>query len=170
MLETLPVIGPGIVKDGAVLPKVAASESEAQVLSETVQDFPRGANVKLDQQKAKALLRCLLVLDAIIRGMDHSDADFRNFRQKAPLRSHLKKHGDKLPELARFVCRDEPNSGLTLNYDSIFSEIAALWSANWPGIDAERAYRLICTCIPRALSISQNDKMSKIFAYVTSQH
>lgn len=125
--------------------------------------------MKLDQQKAKALLRCLVVLDTIIRGMDHSDADFRNFRQKAPLRRHLRKHGDKLPELARFVCRDEPNSGLTLNCDSIFSEISALWSANWPGIDAERAYRLICTCIPRALSISQSDKMSKIFAEIRDE-
>lgn len=169
LLESLPVIGPNIVKDGPVLHKVAAREREVQVIPEKVQVLPRGTNVKLDQQRAKALLRCLIVLDAIIRGMDHSDADFRNFRQKAPLRRRLKKHEAELPELARFVCRDEANSGLTLNCDSILSEIAVLWSASRPGIDAEHAYQLICTYFPRALSINQNDKMSKIFSEIRDE-
>jgi len=161
MLEELPVVG----RDGLRPQYLRTKESKVQVEPESAQVFPtRGTGVKLDQQGAKALLRCLLVLDASIRGLDHSNADFRNFRVKAPLRRSLRDRGENLSELMRFLGRDESNSGLTLDFESILRETAELWSESKPGIDTERVYQMICRYFPSALQIRQTDKMSRIFS------
>jgi hypothetical protein len=118
---------------------------------------------KLDAEQSKALRRCILILDAIIRKDDHSSAIFHSWLMKAPLKRLLKRMGNKPPTLERFIL-NQWNSGITIDIEKLLSELVEIWTESNKQIDLEGARKLIDDYFPTAMRIgSRDDQMNLIF-------
>jgi hypothetical protein len=128
--------------------------------SEQTPDF-RGT-LRLNAEKAKALGRPILILDAAIRQQDHSDGEFRGWRNNATNKL-LKEHRTAYPCLCSFL--DERSFvGITLDFEKLVSELVAKWSdASTTQMDQERIRSLINRYFPIAIKIKLNDRMSAVF-------
>jgi len=118
---------------------------------------------KYSAEESKALRRCILILDAIIRQEDHSVASVSNWLMKAPLKILLRRKKEKVPlTLERFVLK-QGASGITIDIEVLLSELVAIWAENDKQIDTERARKLIIDYFPIALAIKPQEKMDLIF-------
>jgi len=124
---------------------------------------------KLDAERAKALRRCVMMLDALIRQHDHSSATCHSWLPKAPLKAVLKRKTGKLPRLGQFILPREPNGGITLDFEALLPELAAIWSEARPAVDLELARHLISDYFPTALRIKSRESMEDVFGAATSQ-
>jgi len=124
---------------------------------------------KLDGERARALRRCVMILDAVIRQHDHSSATCHSWLEKAPLRTALKRKAGKHPKLGQFIFPREPNGGITLDFEALLPELVAIWSEARPAVDLELARQLISDYFPRALRIKSRESMGHVFSAAASQ-
>ncbi len=153
-VEELPLMGqPGLV---AALPQV-----KQDLLEERERVFH--GLLRLSQQDGRALMRSVVVLDAIVRQDHHSAATFHAWRAKSPLRQLLSKDGQGRPELRKLVLETQ-NRGVTLDFEKVLSELAELWSASWRDAeDRERIRAVINSYYPVGAAIKGLDRMAAVF-------
>ncbi|MGO9231489.1 MAG: hypothetical protein ACLQKA_20050 [Bryobacteraceae bacterium] len=123
----------------------------------------------LDGARAKALRRCVIILDAVIRQHDHSSATCHSWLQKAPLKALLKQKAGEHPKLQRFIFPREPASGITLDFEALLPELVAIWSDALPAANQELARRLISDYFPKALGIRPRETMDHVLSAASSQ-
>jgi hypothetical protein len=117
---------------------------------------------KLDPEQSRALRRCVLILDAIIRRTDHSAAIYRAWKGRSPLKRLLWQKGEKPPTLDLFILK-QGNSGITIDLEVLLSELATIWAESGKQIDPETARQLIVDYFPTAMKIKPHDEMHLIF-------
>jgi len=130
---------PKIVQSDLTLPDASSDETEATLL-------PFHGVLRLDAERVKALGRCILVLDSVIRHEDHSSATFHSWRNKSPLKRSVK--GTSQTPILRKLLFDT-QSGLLV-------ELADLWGV----LDARG---LIAGYFPAASRIRAHDVMNVVF-------
>jgi hypothetical protein len=119
--------------------------------------------LRLAAEEVKALGRCVMILDAVIRGDDFSKATFHSWREKAPLKRLLRKGAKKPPVLKQLVL-EVHNKGTELSFETLLSELAGIWHNNDGGsFNLERARDLINHYFPVALGIKGQSRMPDIF-------
>jgi hypothetical protein len=122
--------------------------------------------MRLSPNDAKAVARCIMVLDAVVRGRDHSDAVFRTWRGQSrsqPLKYFLNHNPEGYPTL-RFFLFEKGNSGLELDFEEVLVELNKIWSsAKKRQIDRERIRALIISYHPVADKITSHALMTRIF-------
>jgi hypothetical protein len=122
--------------------------------------------IRLSANDAKAVARCVMILDAIVRGRDHSEAVFRTWRgqnRSQPLKYLLIHTPGKYPVIRSFIF-EKGNSGLVLDFEGTINEIAELWSAaRKRTIGRERIRALIASYYPIASEVTANDRMTAVF-------
>ncbi|HSY52952.1 MAG TPA: hypothetical protein VK785_00815 [Opitutaceae bacterium] len=122
--------------------------------------------MRLGAGDAKAVARCVMILDAIVRGRDHSVAIFRTWRaqnRSQPLK-YLLIHNPKLYPALRSFLFEKGNSGLMLDFEAILAELTELWSlTRKQAIDSERIRSLITSYYPAANKVTSHEVMTGIF-------
>jgi hypothetical protein len=122
--------------------------------------------LRLDQQKAYALARCLMILDAVLRGRDHSNATFQAWRGEAvsqPLKRLLTDNNGSYPALRGFILV-RPSTGLSLDFEKVLSELIEIWSADRnKEFDLEQTRALISRYFQVAWRIRGHEQMASIF-------
>ena len=142
---------------------VGQIKSVEKILHEEILDF-RGT-LRLSGDKAATLGRAILILDAVIRQEDHSDATFKTWRgqdRSQPLKRFLKKNGAAYPFLRAFIS-EKRFSGTTLNFEKIVSEMAEIWSVSNSDMNQETARNFIGEFFPIAAGIAPSDRMHVVF-------
>jgi hypothetical protein len=118
--------------------------------------------MRLSAQEAKALARSIMILDAVIRHRDHSSATLHAWRGKAPLKGLLKKQNGNHSALRAAVL--ESQHGLTLNFEQVLSDLAAIWSkAGGRTVEPEQIRGLISRYFPAARPIRKHEQMTSVF-------
>jgi hypothetical protein len=142
------------------------------VQMQSVQNIPRKNTLKeipdfrgtlrLNAEKAKALGRPVLILDAVIHQQDHSDATFRGWRNRETNKL-LKEYSTAYPCLCSFL-NQRAFVGTTLDFERLILELVTKWSkASTLQIDQERVRSLINRYFPIAIMIRLSDRMSVVF-------
>lgn len=115
----------------------------------------------LSAEKVNALGRCVMVLDAVIRLRDHSEAEFHNWRMKAPLKSHPRTK--ESPVLSKLVLKTD-NRGMELDFENLIEEILAIWQEPYPHLQRDGTRVLIRNYFQEASQIKSHERMTTIFA------
>lgn len=123
---------------------------------------------KLDPIQSKALHRCVLIIDAVIRRADHSSAIYRAWKGRSPLKRLLWATDEKLPTLDLFILK-QGNSGITIDVETLLSELVTVWAKSGRQIDLEVAHKLIDLYFSIAVTIRSNDEMHLIFEAANRQ-
>jgi hypothetical protein len=122
--------------------------------------------LRLSAHETKALARCIMIIDAVIRHRDHSSATFQAWRgevRSQPFKRLLKQNGGSSPVLHTFVFETK-NSGVTLDFEAALVELVVIWSgACKMQLDLEHTRSLIDSYFPVALGIKQHEQMAAIF-------
>jgi hypothetical protein len=119
--------------------------------------------VRLSAKEVMTLARCIMILDSVVRRGDQSDANFVNWRMKAPLKRLLGQNEANYPILRSFVFKTE-NRGLTLDFEKVLAELVDIWSAlreTQPNPDRMRT--LLSDYFPIASEIKRHDQMTNVF-------
>lgn len=128
--------------------------------------------LRLSQNERKALSRCVLVLDAVVRNFDHSDATFKNWRgqdNSQPLKYFLKRNPGIHPTLRSFIL-ETGNRGVTLDFEIMIDELVALWSSA-PNVPPHREWirGLMLRYYPIASQIKSHETMPRVFETANKQ-
>lgn len=122
--------------------------------------------LRLSQQQAQTMGRCIMILDAVIRGFDHSAATLGAWRaqdRSQPMKYLLAEDSNSYPALRALVF-GAGNRGLTLDFEAILAELVTIWSDTpHRDVGAEHARALISQYFPVASDIRKHDKMDGIF-------
>lgn len=121
--------------------------------------------LRLDKDQANTLSRCILILHAIIRQQDHSDATFYSWRanQTKQIKNGLFPNLEAHPNLHSLLAR-QSTSGVTLNFEMLLSELSAIWPNIKTQFHQDSIRDLISGYFPIALEIkSEEDSMRPIF-------
>ncbi len=154
IIEVLPLIDQAELAQSPGL-----QQNRAQGEAKEGKPEPLQGTQRFNGERAKALGRCVLVLDAVIRREDRSGAKFKSWRNKdAPLKRLLKIRKNQHPLLRKLVL-EERNSGIELNFDALLLELVAIW----PGLELEDVRRLIGDYLPTASEVKQDEKMQRVF-------
>jgi hypothetical protein len=139
----------------------SVQEISPENTSEEIPDF-RGT-LRLNTEKARALGRPIIILDAVIRRQDHGDAGFRSWRSKRSNKL-LKEYSAAYPCLCSLFLDQGVFSGITLDFGKLISELAAKWSeARTIQMNQERVRSFINRYFPIAIKIRLTDRMSAVF-------
>jgi hypothetical protein len=133
------------------------------VLRKTIPIF-RG-NLRLSADKAKALSRSVLILDAIVRQRDHSEATFKSWRGKngQPMKHLLINNHTSYPNLRSFLF-GSTNRGITLDFEMLLEELAHIWlEAGKSEFNQENIRVMINNYFPIALKIKGHETMGVVF-------
>jgi len=114
---------------------------------------------EMSAKRAKAMGRCVMVLDAVIRGKDVSDATLHAWRPKSPLKTLLKTNDS--PILRELF--ETHNTMLKLDFEALLSELLAIWQGVRPDLHREGVRCLISGYFPTALDIPKSKLMKEIF-------
>lgn len=117
---------------------------------------------KLDPEQNRALRRCVLILDALIRRVDHSSATYRDWKVRPPLKRLLWQRAEKPRTLDLFILKQR-NSGTTVDIEALLSELIPIWEESGKQIDTELARALFERYFPIAIQIKPHDEMHLIF-------
>ncbi len=112
-------------------PKVVAQKRFGEkAVPESTQSF--SGTLRLSREKAAALGRTVLILDAVIRQRDHSDATFKTWRaqdRSQPLKKLLKSNDAVYPCLRAFLTQ-KGFAGTRLDFEKLLIELTEIWSTN----------------------------------------
>jgi len=131
---------------------------------------PFKGELVLSADDAKAYSRCIMILDAKVRGFDCSDATLHSWRgqdRSQPLKYLLKKDQNRYPFLFLFIM-GASNRGIKLDCEKILDELSCLWSAHLAKPpDRERVRNSLERYFPESKTIKSHDRMPVIFDHVT---
>lgn len=137
VVEKLPLIDQGVeLPHGATIPQ---NEPESAL----------EGDLALSARAHKNLSRSVLLLDAVVRGWDKSDASLRAWRnlRSQPSRRQITEKPDAYPALASLLLGQKTGVRLTLN--DVACELAAIWSGFQRGRHSEQSVlALINKCLP----------------------
>jgi hypothetical protein len=87
----------------------------------------------LSPRDHKTLSRSILILDAVIRGWDKSDASLRAWRSipTQPLRRQIQQYPDDFPTLTVLLLGEK--SGVQILMDDAAQELSVIWNQSQPG-------------------------------------
>ena len=143
---------------------IVQNQATEKILRDEAQNF--NGTLRLSGDKAAFLGRAILILDAVIRQCDHSDATFKGWRQTdrtQPLKKFLKDNKATYPQLRAFIS-EKGYSGITLDFEKIASELVEIWAGSCDSkINHEDVRRLINGYFPVAVKINAGDRMPAIF-------
>ena len=143
---------------------LAQRQSIEKIPREEIHNFK--GTLRLSGDKAANLGRAILIIDAVIRQRDHSDATFKGWRQterSQPLKKLLMNNKRVYPYLRAFISK-KGFSGITIDFEKIVSELVEIWSdSNNPKMNQENVRKLINRYFPVAVKISASDRMPAIF-------
>lgn len=127
-IERLPLIDQGIALDNS--PADSASHTRTSKLA---------GEVLLSSRDHKALFRSVLILDAVVRGWDKSDASLRAWRnlRSQPLKRDIQQNPNGFPTLFALLLGQK--TGTRVMIDDAAREIAVIWNKFQPGRHTERA-------------------------------
>jgi hypothetical protein len=82
----------------------------------------------LSSRDHKSLARSILILDAVVRGWDNSDASLRVWRglRSQPLRNQIQQHSQSYPALLTLLLGRK--DGARMIIDDVVRELAVIWS------------------------------------------
>jgi hypothetical protein len=152
-------------------PKLAA---QARAIQEDQEDKARAFQgvLRLSAHEAKALARCVMILDAVLRRRDHSSATFHAWRGQArsqPLKRLLTENKGSHPALRALVFEAQ-NRGITVDFEKVLSELVEIWSAaRGNSLDPEHTRKLVSRYFPVALPIRGHEQMAGIFEIARKQ-
>jgi hypothetical protein len=122
--------------------------------------------LRLSQSDGRSLARSVMILDAVIRGRDHSSASFQAWRsdpEYQPMKRLLAERQGNFPAL-RILILGRQNSGITVDFEQALSELVEIWSATESApFDAEHARQLVTGYFPIAERIRANEPMAAVF-------
>lgn len=129
-VEKLPLIDQDLLfgrRDSAIGPQ---AHNEANSL--------RG-ELSLSSREHKTISRSVLILDAVTRGWDKSDASLRAWRnlRSQPLRNDVRQNSSKYPALAVLLLGQK--TGVRVTIEEVARELCAIWSQFQPGRHSETA-------------------------------
>jgi hypothetical protein len=89
-------------------------------------------NIALSPRAHKNLSRSILILDAVIRGWDKSDATLRAWRnlRSQPLRRQIREHPEESPALVSRLLGEK--SGVRLTINDAARELSIIWNGFQP--------------------------------------
>jgi hypothetical protein len=126
--------------------------------------FVFGGDVILTPLQNKILARAVRVLDATVRGHDHSGAALKNWlaHRTQPLRCALSLSPDLFPAL-RALLESERQRGTRVSCDAIADDLAQLWSASGRAWNAEQVAFLVNNYWPIASLLKKFSAMPDVF-------
>jgi len=91
----------------------------------------------LSPRDHKTLSRSVLILDAVVRGWDKSDASLRAWRnlRAQPLRNHIQQHPQDFPTLTTLLLGRKEGARIMIN--DAARELSIIWSEFQPGKHSE---------------------------------
>jgi len=137
------------------------NESHDEAIEATAQNFQ--GILRLDGESVKALGRCVLILDSIIRHNDHSNARCHSWRDKAPLKRILKDDVDGNPILKQLILLKPGTIGMRIDFEALLSELIVIWENAPEKLAFEDVRRLIREYYPVASRIRGHAQMGKVF-------
>ena len=125
-VERLPLIDQGIVSNKSAID----SPSNNQTLSLT-------GELSLSPREHKTFFRSVLILDAVARGRDKSDASLRAWRnlRSQPLKDDIQHNASNFPALS--VLMGGNKTGVRIVIDDVARELSAIWNRFQPGRHSE---------------------------------
>jgi hypothetical protein len=87
--------------------------------------------IRLTRREAEALARCVMILDAVMRGHDRSGPRFECWRRRAtsqPLKRFLTQNDVVHPSL-RSLIFESKHGGITLDFEQVLLDLIAMWTA-----------------------------------------
>ena len=157
------------------LPLMDQSQTEALVYSHsfkpkspqasrtTVMTFE--GQITLSRDQTIGLNRAVLILDAIVRQQDHSDAILKAWLspKRNPLQKAIHENRRDLPEISQFLATDQ-HSGAKLSCETLFGELSAFWSkAASRQLDSHIVRDMISAYYPTACALKLGDRMREVF-------
>jgi hypothetical protein len=123
-------------------------------------------NDRLSAKEIKWLFRTIAILDAVVRGKDHSIATYKAWRtqeKSQPLKYFLLRNEDQYPDLFKFVFSAKKR-GAEVRLESLLSDLTRLWSAHLERSLQEGVVReLIESYSPEALVVKGHHQMKEVF-------
>ena len=123
---------------------------------------------KLDAEQSQALRRCILILDSVVRQTDHSNAVYRDWKIRPPLKRLLWKFVERPPALDQFILK-QGGSGTRVDIEPLLSELVKIWAKSGRQIGPEDVRKLIDDYFSTAMEIKPHDEMHLIFEEANSQ-
>lgn len=121
--------------------------------------------LRLSQKEAKGLVRCVKILDAVIRHCDHSGGTIHSWvgGRTQPLKRLLSEDNGRYPALGALLF-ERDNRGITCDFEKVLAELINVWSAaRGKQLDLEGTRSLVSRYFPLALQIGPRDQMAAIF-------
>jgi hypothetical protein len=126
VVEMLPLFDQGLVSE----------DTSIDLQTEKKSDYLTG-EVALSSRDHKNLSRSILILDAVIRGWDKSDASLRAWRnlRSQPLRRQIQKYSVDFPALSALLLGQK--YGIRVMIDDVTSEVSVIWNEFQPKCHTE---------------------------------
>ncbi len=126
--------------------------------------FLFAGDVILTPAQHKVLARAVRVLDATVRGHDHSAATLKNWlgHRTQPLRCALSLSPGLFPAL-RALLESERQRGTRVSCDAVADDLAQLWSASGRAWNAEQVAFLVNNYWPIASRLKKFSAMPAVF-------
>lgn len=119
----------------------------------------------LTRDETVGLNRAILILDAVVRQLDHSAAGLKVWTssKRNPLHKIISRSQKEFPELSEFLSWDK-HSGVKITWAPLFAELSTFWSDKTDKqISREKVHRLISEYYPIACRLSMRDRMQEVF-------
>ena len=102
---------------------------------------PLAGEMSLSPRHHKNLSRSILILDAVARGWDKSDASLRAWRnlRSQPLRRQIQQYPDDFPTLSALLLGEK--SGVRVSIDDVAREVSVIWNQFQPGRHSDTTVR-----------------------------
>jgi len=146
IVERLPLIDQGRVSDSASI------DPQAEKKPDSLE-----GEISLSARQHKNLSRSILILDAVIRGWDNSDASLRSWRtsRSQPLRRHVKEHSVDFPTLSALLLGQKTGSRIVI--EDVAREVSVIWNDFQPNCHTEATVRtLLSRFMPVDLTLDPN--------------
>jgi hypothetical protein len=153
IVERLPLIDQRCVLDSASI------DPQAEKKPDSLE-----GEIFLSARQHKNLFRSILILDALMRGWDNSDASLRAWRssRSQPLRRYVEKHRVDFPTLSALLFGRKTGSRIMI--EDVAREVSVIWNDLQPGRHTEATVRtLLSRFMPVDLTLDPNAPVRNAF-------